>query len=168
MQSRGIIPRGIDKNPKARRSSHQERLPPPVVVLGTQLDVGGDDDRLGNRDGEEGRDDAEEAEDVIIRGFVQVDGLEDKDQFDEQNRKRDETGAEREGNLVSRIPCLGGNLSRDGIGPRRMLPDRRPVEAVVGTEMHERELDQEPETRECQQGREGERGRGRLSPGEEV
>ncbi len=41
-------------------------MPPPIIVLGTKLNVSSDYDGLGDGDGEKRRDNAEESKDVVI------------------------------------------------------------------------------------------------------
>lgn len=66
VQSCGIVPCRIHKNPEPRRCAHKKRLPPPVVVFRAELDVCRNDDRLGDGDGEQSSDDAQEAKDVVV------------------------------------------------------------------------------------------------------
>lgn len=66
VQSGGIVPRRIHQNPESRRPSHEEGLPPPVVVLRAQLYIRGDDYRLGNRDREQCRNDAQKPKDIVV------------------------------------------------------------------------------------------------------
>ena len=72
MQLRGIIPYRVDKDPERRCAAHEKRLPPPMVIFDAELIVGGDHDGLSDGDGEEGGDDAEEAEDVVVGAFVEI------------------------------------------------------------------------------------------------
>ena len=72
MQLRGIVPYRVDKDPKRRCAAHEERLPPPMVIFNAELTVRGDHNSLGDGDGEEGGNDAEKAEDVVVGAFVEI------------------------------------------------------------------------------------------------
>lgn len=61
-----------------------------MVILGAQLDVQRYYDCFADGDGEKKRDYAQEAEDVVVRGFVEVDGFEDEEEFDEEDGEGDE------------------------------------------------------------------------------
>lgn len=124
VQPGGVVPRGVHKDPEARAAADQERLPPPVVVLGVEDHVRGDKHRLRDRDGEQRGDDAEEAKDVVVGGFIEVEGLEDEQELDEENREGDEAREEGEGEGVACVPLLRRDLSGEGARAGRVFPGR--------------------------------------------
>ena len=66
MQPHEEIPYTVNPHPYCASSTNEERLPPPVVVFGTELHVDCHDSYFGNRDDEYDGDDGEEAKDIVI------------------------------------------------------------------------------------------------------
>jgi len=87
-----------------------------MVTLGAELDVECNYDCLADSDGKEESDDAEEAEDIVIGGLVEVESFKDEEEFDKEDGKWDQASEEREDELVARVPgCIfGRDLTRNG------------------------------------------------------
>ena len=94
--------------------------------------------------------------------------LHHEEELDEQDRKGDQARQERHHHLVACVPAASGNGSWDAGDPRRCFPPRTPKKANVRAEIHERQLNGQPQKRECDKGGKGHGSTGGLSPDEEV
>ena len=83
MQFRKIVPNAIHENPGCTSSSHEEAMPPPVIVLAAELNIYRDDSNLSDSNHQNDRYHGQEAEDVVIPGFILPEGLEDEEELDE-------------------------------------------------------------------------------------
>jgi hypothetical protein len=83
MQFRKIIPNAIHKHPSGTSSSHEEAMPPPIIVLAAELDIYRDDSNLSDSNYQNDRYDGEEAKDVVIPALILPQGLEDEEELDE-------------------------------------------------------------------------------------
>lgn len=91
MQPRPIEPDAIHKHPKRRTRPNQHRLPPPVIILGAKLNVRKDYRNLNHGNKAHKADDAQESKDIVVAALVLPETLEDKEEFDEDDCKWDET-----------------------------------------------------------------------------
>lgn len=71
----------VDEEVDRRESARQETSPPPVVVLGTQVEITQQDRRLGARDDEDQEHQKQESEHVIH--LVRPQRVQDEEQLDE-------------------------------------------------------------------------------------
>lgn len=149
VQPRRVVPDAVGEDPEGAGAADEEALPPPVVVLhtcvsrfgrwecetvsrknsheqskaylGAELDVRRDDGDLADRDYQDGTDDAQEAEDVVVAALVLPQALEHKHELDEQDGKGDEAGEESAGRATS-VPRLRWDLSGTRVGLGRVAP----------------------------------------------
>ena len=70
MQFRKIEPHAVEEHPEGAAPANEHRLPPPVVILSTQLDIGGYYGDFNDRDDVHNADHRQEAENVIIPALV--------------------------------------------------------------------------------------------------
>ena len=89
MQFREIIPDAVDKDTNSATAANEEGMLPPIVVFAAKLDVDGHDCDFGDGDDEDYGDNGEEAEHVVVAGFVLPKALEDEKELDEDYRKGD-------------------------------------------------------------------------------
>ena len=85
MQLKHVVPDAIRKNPRRTAPPREETLPPPVMVLGTELAVGGDDGHFANRDQEDQADGTQKPKHVVVAALVLPQVLEQEEEFDEQH-----------------------------------------------------------------------------------
>lgn len=109
--------------------------------LGAKLAVGCNNGDFDNGDHQHYRDRAEKAENVVIASLVLPQILEDKEEFNEQDSKRNQ--ASQQGACVApQIPGLGGNLPRNGVGLERMIPWLSPYIAKPAANVNQGNLDE--------------------------
>ena len=162
-----VEPGAVDEDPNRGAGPDEDGPPPPAVVLGAELDVRGHDGDLDDGDDADEGDDAQEAEDVVVPALVLPDAAEDEEQLDEEDRERDEA---REQDAVDApgVPRLRRHGAGDAVDLGRVFVGWAAVVAEPAAAVDERELDQEPEGEQSDQGAERERGAGCLGPDEEV
>ena len=84
---------GVGEDVDCRSSGHEEGPPPPVVVLGAELEIDHDDADLRARDDEDDENEKEESEEIVE--LVLVDGREDEEQLDEAGAEWQNAGHQR-------------------------------------------------------------------------
>ena len=112
-------------------------------------------------------DDAQKAKDVVIATLVLPQASEHEEQLDEYDGKRNK--ASEQGNMGAfRVPDLIRNLPRNSIGLGRMLPRLATVITHPASNVHEGNLDEEPEGHETDECAKGHGGAGGLGPDKEI
>ena len=162
-----VEPGAVGEDPDGGAGPDEDGLPPPVVVLRAELDVGGHDGDFDDGDHADEGDDAEEAEDVVVPALVLPDAAEDEEQFDEDDGEGDQA-CEQDAVDASRVPRLLGHLAGDAVRLGRVFVRVAAVVAVPAAAVDKGELDEQPEGDETDQCAEGEGGAGCLRPDKEV
>jgi hypothetical protein len=162
MQPSRVVPDAVGEDPEGTGAADEEALPPPVVVLengqlkhtrldgfldifylGAELNVCRDDGDLADSDHQDGTDNAQEAENVVVTALVLPQALEHKHELDEENGKGDQAGKQCSGG-ASTVPRLDWDLPSNRVGLGRMAPRFGSDVAVPASRIDEGHLNQEP------------------------
>lgn len=154
----------VDEQVTGRGARAEEGAPPPVVVLGAQVEVAQQDRRLRTRDHQDHEDQEQEAEHIVHLARPQGVEYEEqlyKDATEGQNSSHDDAG------YRLRVQGLLGDLPRDLVGAHWMVQD--PLsEAEVGPDERQRHRHSKPQGEQRHQRRERHRGRRVLTPQHQV
>ena len=137
------------------------------TYLRAELDVGRDNGDLADGDYQDGADDAQEAEDVVVAALVLPEALEDEHELYEQDRKRDQS-SEQCPIRAAGVPRLDWDLAGNRVGLGGVVPRLGSEVAIPASHVDEGHLDQEPERGQADEGAEGDGGTRGLRPDEEV
>lgn len=162
-----VEPDAVHEDPDGGAGADEDGLPPPVVVLRAQLDVGRDDGDLDDGDDADERDDAEEAEDVVVSALVLPDAAEDEEEFDEDDGERYQA-RQQDGVDASGVPWLLGYWAGDTVGLGGVFVGVAAVVTEPATAIDKGELDKKPKGDETDQRAERECGAGSLGPDKKV
>lgn len=161
------VPHAVAKHPECAAATREEALPPPVVVLRAELAVGSDDCYFADRYHQDRRHGAQKAKHVVVSALVLPQVLEDKKKLNEQHREWTQAGQESPADAVQ-IPWLWRDLTRNGGRLGRMLPGRGAHVSVPAARIHQRHLDEQPESQKTHQRAERNGSARGLRPHEEV
>jgi hypothetical protein len=143
MQLGEIIPNAVTPHPDAGTASDGEGMPPPIIVFRAELDINCDDGDFSNGEDQNDRDDGEEAEDVVVAGFVLPQGLEDEEELDEDYCEWNQSCKE-DGLRATDVPGLSRYLAWESSSLGGMFPIPYTCVSVPGSEVHKWKLDAEP------------------------
>mmetsp|Transcript_17587 Transcript_17587/g.51091 ORF Transcript_17587/g.51091 Transcript_17587/m.51091 type:complete len:496 (+) Transcript_17587:327-1814(+) len=158
------VDEGVAEEVDRRGPGGEVAAPPPVVVLGAELEVAHDDGDLRAGDHQDHEHEEEEAEDVVE--LVEPDGGEDEEELDE-DRAEGQDAAHEHAEGRGHVPGLLRHLPRDLVGARGVLDDGLLV-PEVGAYEGERYRDAEPHAEQCEEGAKGHGAGALLPPDEEV
>lgn len=158
------VERGVGKQVQRRRPRSKVRPPPPVVILGTELEVGKHDGDLRAGDEQDDKHKGQEAKQVVE--LMQPHGRENEEELNEYGTEGEDTSDEA-GEDGVHVPRLLRDLARDLVGADWFLSCGLLV-AKVAAYKDEGHGDAKPEEAECKEGAEGDRARGFLAPDEQI
>lgn len=118
-----------------------------------KLVIGRNDCHFDNSDDKHCRDRAQESEDIVIAALILPQISEDKEQFDEEDGKWDQS-CEQGTCRAAQVPRLEWNLPRNGVGLQRMIPWIGPHVSKPAAKVHEGNLDEQPKREQSDQGTE--------------
>lgn len=118
-----VVPNAVAKDVDGARTTHKERSPPPMVVLGTEHKVDMNECYFDRRNQEDERDEPKESIDVVVARLFRPHGSEDKQKFNKDDCKGNDAGDEQRGK-ESEVARLFGDLAWYLVGFRRMLHGR--------------------------------------------
>lgn len=150
----------VQPNVGRAATTRNETSPPPVVVLGAELEVGQNDGDLDASDNKDDEDEQQEPEDVVVA--VEPDSGEDEEELEEDSAEGEDAG-EGDRGVGLHVPRLIRNMARNSSRCDRNGDGFRAISENSADE-HERNGDEEPQADDGDHRQEWDGTRGTLRP----
>lgn len=135
----------VQEEIKGGKAGSEERPPPPVIVLGAEVEIGQEDGGLGAGHDQDDEDEEEKAEHVV--GLMRPDAVQNEEKLDE-DAAEGQDAAHHDAGQRPRVDRLFGDLTRNLIRPDGMF-DRAFLKAEIGADEGQRHGDADPQRQQA-------------------